>query len=274
MILLPADTPRAPDFIVTVYGDVVEPRGGTLWMGALIECCAEHGISESLVRTAVSRLVGSGRLEGVRRGRKSYYRLSSAARAEFRGAARILFEPSLAPEGWLVAIREPGGGAELRFPWARIGSGVALAPGWAAPVAPDGVTLAAQGLSGDMAALAAQHWPLAEVAVAYRRVLDRYAPLAGAGDLEGRAALALRLRLVDDYRRAALADPRLPASALPPDWPAEAARALFLRLYLALTPAADRHVAALFADQDGPLPEETEATRTRLERLHHEAAPG
>ena len=63
----PANAPRAPAFLVTLYGDVVEPRGGTLWMGSLIECCAMHGLSESLVRTAVSRLVGAGRhaLDGL-----------------------------------------------------------------------------------------------------------------------------------------------------------------------------------------------------------------
>jgi len=45
---------RAGSFIVTLYGDVVEPRGGRLWMGNIIETCASMGISETLVRTAVS----------------------------------------------------------------------------------------------------------------------------------------------------------------------------------------------------------------------------
>ena len=53
--LLAATAPRAASFIVTIYGDVVEPRGGTLAMATLIDSCARHGISESLVRTAVSR---------------------------------------------------------------------------------------------------------------------------------------------------------------------------------------------------------------------------
>ena len=48
---------RSASFIVTLYGDVAVPRGGVLWTGTLIEICARVGISESLVRTAVSRLV-------------------------------------------------------------------------------------------------------------------------------------------------------------------------------------------------------------------------
>ena len=59
-------------FIVTVYGDVVVPRGGVLWTGTLIEVCERVGISESLVRTAVSRLVAAHRLRGERLGRHSY----------------------------------------------------------------------------------------------------------------------------------------------------------------------------------------------------------
>ena len=55
----------AASFIVTIYGDVALPRGEVLWMGSLIGVCARVGISENLVRTAVSRLVAAGRLEGV-----------------------------------------------------------------------------------------------------------------------------------------------------------------------------------------------------------------
>lgn len=60
---------KAAGFIVTIYGDVVEPRGGVVWTGNLIETCAAAGISETLVRTAVSRLVAAGQLSGEREGR-------------------------------------------------------------------------------------------------------------------------------------------------------------------------------------------------------------
>lgn len=87
-----ADLPiTAGSFIVTVYGDVVVPRGEVLWIGSLIETCARIGISENLVRTAVSRMVAAGRLEGERSGRRSFYRLAPAARAEFADAARLLY---------------------------------------------------------------------------------------------------------------------------------------------------------------------------------------
>ena len=80
----------AASFIVTVYGDIVVPRGEVLWMGSLIEICDSVGISENLVRTAVSRLVSAGSLLGERNGRRSFYRLAPAARAEFAEAAQRL----------------------------------------------------------------------------------------------------------------------------------------------------------------------------------------
>ncbi len=65
--------PKAAQLIVTIYGDIVEPRGGVLWMGDLISLCAGFSVNESLVRTAVSRLVSKGQLKGEREGRRSFY---------------------------------------------------------------------------------------------------------------------------------------------------------------------------------------------------------
>ena len=108
---------------------MVEPRGGLLWIGTLIEVCGLVGISETRVRTAVSRLVAAGRLEGMRAGRLSYYRLTEAARGEFAAAVALVFAPPPRPPGWLVAEGEAPG-------FAALGGGLLIGPD-AAP-APDG----------------------------------------------------------------------------------------------------------------------------------------
>ena len=102
---------RAAGFIVTLYGDAVVPRGGAVWIGTIIETCAAVGISETLVRTAVSRLVASGQLEGWRRGRRSFYRLSDGAQAEVEAAGRLIYGP---PEPWRWRFVHPG------FRWRRV----------------------------------------------------------------------------------------------------------------------------------------------------------
>ena len=271
--ILGTGSPRASSFIVTLYGDVAAPRGGTLWMGTLIESCAAQGISESLVRTAVSRLVENGRLTGERIGRKSYYRLTKAAEREFGRAAEILYAPPPPPKGLLLAL----GARDLPQGWVRIGPEAALAPeGAAGPE--DGTVLATETLAGaeSLRDLARRLWPLEAVNAAYRDFIEAFSPvqdaLAAGLPPDGAIALALRLRLVDHFRAAALADPRLPAQALPADWPADVARRLFVTLYLAVTAQADRHIGLALRNSDGLLPEQTTMTDFRVNALRREFA--
>jgi phenylacetic acid degradation operon negative regulatory protein len=93
---------NAAAFIVTIYGDVVVPRGGVVWTGTLIELCAEVGISETLVRTAVSRLVAAEQLAGERIGRRSFYRLRTSAVQTFMQAADLLYGPDRPAQGWQI----------------------------------------------------------------------------------------------------------------------------------------------------------------------------
>ena len=65
----------------------------------------------------------------------------------------------------------------------------------------------------------------------------------------------------------ALADPLLPPELVPAGWPGEAARTLFVRLYLALTPASDAGVTARFVDREGPLRPDPERLARRLRAL-------
>lgn len=258
--------PRAGGFIVTLYGDAVLPRGGELGMAAIIETCAAVGISETLVRTAVSRLVAAGQLIGQKVGRRSFYRLTPAAEAEFAAAAQTIYAAP-APCGWRLVAGPEAVLAGLPG-LARLRPDLGLGPD-RGPL-PPGCAVVAGAATGDPAALArlaAELWDLGAQAAAYAGFLARF----GAVDsvpARPTEALALRLLLVDAWRRAALPDPGLPAAALPADWPGPAARALFARLYLALTPAAEAAIASGFEAASGPLPGATAASRERLAALN------
>ena len=266
---LTADLPvTAGSFIVTVYGDVVVPRGEVLWIGSLISICARIGISENLVRTAVSRLVAGGRLEGARVGRRSFYRLAPAARAEFSDAARLLYGRPRPSGDWLVMLA-PDMPEDLarRHRMARLGGELWICP--ARNDLPDaGLVLRASPVAGlDQLPRLAAFWDLDALARGYRTVLDRFGALAGGPALSPQDALIARLLLVHLYRGVVLRDPGLPPDALPPDWPGTAAQALFRSLYLALTPLAEAHVAQVMEGEDGPLPETTPRTQARLRAL-------
>jgi phenylacetic acid degradation operon negative regulatory protein len=269
---------RAAGFIVTLYGDVVEPRGGLLWMGTLVEVCALVGISETRVRTAVSRLVASGRLEGMREGRRSYYRLTEPARREFAAATALVFAPPPRPHGWLIAgPADPDGQEALAAAgFAPLGAGLMIGPDHRA--APDAALAFGAEWRQGRAALrrfVGERWDLAAQAAAYDGFLLRFAPLSDALEPPPGAEVCFvaRTLIVHAFRGVVLRDPRLPAEALPDRWPETRARALFADLYARLSPSADSFVSRAFASRDGPLPAETDATRRRLDRLAVAAAP-
>jgi len=271
---------RAAAFIVTLYGDAVVPRGGEVWIGTIIETCAQVGISETLVRTAVSRLVAARQLHGMRRGRRSFYRLTDSARTDFDDAAALIYGP---PKDcawrftWLGDGQEDALAALERQGHVRLRPGLAVGPA-RGPV-PDGVLTFETEPSGDsdlLAGMVQQVWSLEPHAHAYRALIDQFRPaLTQIGRLTDAQALLLRLLLVHAWRQSLLHDPRLPASALPADWPGHPARKLFADLYVALCPKAESHIAQQFQGSDGvlttPLPE---ITRHRLETLRIPVASG
>ncbi|MEZ5750849.1 MAG: PaaX family transcriptional regulator C-terminal domain-containing protein [Paracoccaceae bacterium] len=271
--LLDAVPLKAAGFIVTLYGDVVVPRGGEVWMGSIIDACARVGISETLVRTAVSRLVASGQLEGDRRGRRSFYRLSQAATAEFDAAAGLIYGPP-DPCG-MRFVYLPDAGADLamaqleRRGFARLKPQIAVGPD-RGPL-PEGCLVFEGQIMGDRSLLAgfvAQTWNLSPHRMAYEAFLRQFTPLVPAARaLAPDEALTARLLLVHAWRLALLRDPRLPAEALPADWPGDAARSLFARLYLALSPQAESRIEAMMESGAGPLPGTNPQTRARHESL-------
>ncbi|AHM04693.1 Phenylacetic acid degradation operon negative regulatory protein PaaX [Roseibacterium elongatum DSM 19469] len=274
-----AQPPRAARFIVTIYGDVVVPRGGILWMGTLIEIANAAGLSESLVRTAVSRLVAAGQLIGERVGRRSYYRLTDRARIEFASAERVLFSGQEEAAGWVFFVPEnPETPAPEGF--APIGKGLCLGPLRPEQALPPGLVFHSRLAEGAsmLPDYAAQYWNLHDVSDAYARMIARFAPLAEmcavGARLSPRDSLVARLMLVDDFRAAVLRDPRLPGAAMPADWPSRQARALFASLYLALSDTADSYVGTTFRDAAGLLPGATPQSRSRLATLSAQRSLG
>src|SRR4051794_8855212 len=89
---------RTGSLIITLYGDAIAPRGGSLWLGTLLEVFRAAGVGEGVVRTACSRLAADGWLARTRRGRNSFYRLAARGLAETETAAPRIYGP-LAP-GW------------------------------------------------------------------------------------------------------------------------------------------------------------------------------
>lgn len=289
---LAAAPSRTGSLIVTIFGDAIVPRGGTVWLGTLIEIFRAMGVGDGVVRTAVSRLSADDWLMREKIGRNSYYRLSDKGRATFADATRRIYGGAPAPwTGALkLAVMGPNGdraalrGALAEAGWGTLAPTVAVTPetGGGAGLASDradgalagdvddalgapsaesddgALVLTATGEPETLRRLAALAWPLSDVAERYAHVVDAVGPVAAA--LEGGAsftdleALIARILIVHEYRRAILKDPLLPAALCPDDWPAPAARSLCADVYRRLVPASESWLDANAVDDRGPLP--------------------
>jgi phenylacetic acid degradation operon negative regulatory protein len=262
---------RAWSLIVTLYGDAVVPRGGSLWLGSLTELMALFRIDAGHVRTAMSRLTADGWLVRERIGRNSYYRLSARSQKDFLAAAQRIYvgheqrfdgRLRLALLGSAVDDR-----AALRPALEQAGFAALSPTAFVAVADPPADFRERDGLflliaeAGDAAALAAAAFRLAPIAAAYRAFIALVTPLAQA--LDGAAASAVlgpadalvaRILLIHEFRRIVLRDPGLPAALLPPDWPGGIARALAARIYRSVAGAAERHLDASAHSESGPLP--------------------
>lgn len=261
---------RAASVIVTIYGDIVVPRGGTLWMGSLIQIGAGLGLSETLVRTAVSRLVMTGSLTGMREGRRSYYQLADNAVQEFAAADALLFGTPKIAKGWAIHQGQLSDDILRQATLARIGPDLYLRPRHQGEqLNIPGLCFTADLMSGqeNLRDYAAGLWDMAGLAARYQHFLTLFSPLAAgqqAGAFAPQTAMAIRLLMVHAYRQVVLRDPHLPDEALPTQWPARPAGNLFRSLYLALSPGADAHIAGHCENAAGKLPRETERTKARL----------
>lgn len=244
---------RTGSLIVTLYGDAIMPRGGALAVADLLRLLHRFGLSDSVVRTALSRLAADGTLIAARHGRRSAYALTPHAEAEFRAAIPRIYGPLSPPwDGHLhLAFPEPG---VDRSPFDHAGFAL-LAPGvlLAPATAPSLPTLTASGDPDTMRRLAARAWPLDDISARYTHFLETLAALQPPSNHRHREplgeailtpptpldAIAARILVVHAWRRIALRDPHLPATLLPPDWPGPAARTLCATLDAALHPPSE-----------------------------------
>ncbi len=274
---------RAGSLIITVYGDAIVPRGGTVWLGSLINLLAPLGLSQRLVRTSVFRLSKEGWLTARQIGRRSFYSIAEVKRSRFeKGFRRVYVKPHVDWDGtWCIVITselESTVRDVLRKELTWLGFGT-IAPGvMAHPMADrDSLMGTVQELGVQdgtiilrarrdpwsseqpLKTLVKECWNLEQVAQDYRHFLDRFRPiwnaLEGAMELEPEHCFLIRTLLIHDYRRMLLRDPQLPDELLPTDWVGTSARILCRNLYRLVYEPAEWHLSQVLQTADGPLPE-------------------
>ncbi len=259
---------RTGSIIITLFGDAIVPRGGSVWLGTLLEFFQTLDIDASVVRTAMSRLTADGWFDRSKVGRNSFYRLVKKGRQTFDIATKHIYDPP--PSDWtgrfeLLLIGNGGDRDASREALRNAGFGSPLPGVW---VAPSGVPVpeeAARAIRLEVSAedesgrrLSGESWPLDRTAGAYLKFIKTFEPLrawSGKRDALTEAdAFTARILLIHHYRRVVLRDPLLPAALLPKDWPGRAARALCGDIYRALLPKSEQWLDQHGTNESGPLP--------------------
>ncbi|WP_353179131.1 MULTISPECIES: phenylacetic acid degradation operon negative regulatory protein PaaX [unclassified Salinisphaera] len=274
---------RATSLIISVYGDAIAPRGGTVWLGSLIRLLEPLGLNERLVRTSVYRLSKEGWLSSEQIGRRSYYSLTRSGWRSFeRAYERVYSEPRVSWDGeWTLVLmaQVPQRKREtLRKELSTLGFGAFSSDMLAHPLPPRAALTSVlqdldvqrrvvlmrarnEGLptSAPLNRLVRECWNLEALGVQYAEFLDRFRPVWRAidsnGGLEPQDAFLIRTLLIHEIRRLLLRDPQLPDDVLPGDWPGAAARLLCRNLYRATFRQAETYLAEVLETADGPLPE-------------------
>src|SRR6476619_2547055 len=259
---------RTGSIVITVFGDAIVPRGGSVWLGTLLAFFETIDIDSSVVRTAMSRLTADGWFERAKVGRNSFYRLVKRERQTFDIATKHIYGAPASDWTGRFELLLIGNGEDRdasRDALKNAGFGSPLPGVW---VAPSGVTSpeeAAAAIRLEVSAeddsgrrLLSESWPLQRTADAYLKFMKTFEPLRSwigrRERLSDADAFTARILLIHHYRRVVLRDPLLPTALLPPDWPGRAARALCGEIYRGVLPASEQWLDRNGTNENGPLP--------------------
>lgn len=266
--------------MITVLGDAIAPRGGTISLRSLIRLASPFGLPERLVRTSVARLALEQWVVSERIGRSSYYRLTESGAARFAEAtARIYAAAPRSWDGeWTLVLIPPSlkkNRSSLREELGWLGFGQ-LSPGLLAhPTHKEGVIrdrVAELEMMGKLIVLQkavvtqasdcqliSMGWDLADLGRRYSRFVGVYAPIgavvaAAADSIQPESGFVIRSLMLHEYRKIHLRDPLLPIGLLPRGWNGARAYELCRKIYAGVFSASERHLSQTAETMSGALP--------------------
>lgn len=280
--LLATDPPRSKSLLVTLLGDAIEPHGGAVWIGTLIELLAPFGINERLVRTSIQRLTREGWLYSQRHGRLSRYSVTSEGRERIAHASERIYAPACENwNGYWTAVLVPPRSIHARkrsalrqqLEWegyCMAGSGLFLHPLGevetlekllaALDIRDQVYVFSATGLDTVAPGLAdgvSRFWDLEAANSAYQGFIERFQPWLRR--LRSRSyaptpaqCFQLRVLAIHAFRRVSLHAPRLPGELYPGGWAGLPAYDLCRAIYQQVWEGAEDHLAAQLGEDGVP----------------------
>ncbi len=279
--------------VVTIFCDVIEPHGGQVALGSLVDAAGLVGISEQAIRSAVNRLVTEGWLVSEAHGRRSIFSLSELGSLRSIVPLRRVYQcPDVTWTGlWSILIAKNWNlehdayvQASMDLQWAgygRVCDNVFIRP----QTEGDNMLCCAGSIlekevvcfvgsekqcpmNGSIEEVITRAWDLSTVADRYAAFKDRYSPvleaLSKTPTMRSAEAFALRLCMMHDLRRIRIMDPQLPLNLLPKGWKGIKALELARKIYQALLPLSEHYITEFM---NGPLGSMPAAEKTFYERF-------
>lgn len=260
--------------LITLLGDYWYDHGEHIPSAALVQLLAEFGVSDAGSRAALSRLARRGLLVSSKSGRRTFYGLSERATELLREGATHILAFAAEEREWdgiwtVVAFSVPEkrrnvrhvlrtrlrwlGFASLydgvwvspRAPAERVGLELDELHVEAATVMVGRVTARGSGTGNPIGA-----WDIEGLRKVYEEFIATFEPLrerVRAGLVSAAEALRARTEIMDAWRNMPNLDPELPLELLPPGWPRQRARELFVEIYDSLGPLAELRIRQIFA---------------------------
>lgn len=274
-------SPKA--LISIIYGDMLVPHGGTVWLGSLVKLAGLFGVVEYLSRTSALRLVHDGWLHPTRIGKLSFYSMTEDHITRLKEHYPRVYGPPLKTWSgtWYLLLTGASGLSrkevvDLRqsLRWHGVGQ---LAPDVfiSAAETVDAIELILQELNlRDKAevmraesilpkdaillrSLVKRAWDVDQISRLYEGFLKQFRPIRLAFDegatLDPERSFILRVILISQYRSIVLQDPRLPKELLPEPWVGSQAFTLCKSLYQSLLVSSESYLREVVRTADGPI---------------------
>ncbi len=236
---------RVWSLIVTILGDVAQPRGGVISMADLLTITGHMNIEAGAIRTALSRLAKEGWAVSKKSGRTSSYAFGSKGQKMFTPASDRIYADVRADDvdEWVLAILSPSRAKNRKLMQEVLADtnalqstpGFALWPKNSAPNTEFLDNLECLCFNGSLQNVPA--WFKAELAppeaeIAIQVFIKNYTCLRNLpSNLPALDALVARILMLHDWRRLVLRYPFLPPVLQPNGWPMPKAHALVAKCY-------------------------------------------
>ncbi len=275
---------RVWSVIITVFGDAIVPRGGTVGLSALQTIMGGMRIEPNAVRTAMSRLARDRWVNRQRNGRQSFYALAPEGYALFESASQRIYGTS-DPEwsGLFELVLRPEDGHKNRSQFQnkmrQLGFGSPMPDVYVRPkgrpsdTLPDGtgsIVLESNRLTDGMSleTFLNRCWPIKQLSIHYERLERQFSPVLNALEtnrLENPFdCLVLRILLIHEWRKLVLRNVDLPDEFRPGDDAAIPTKVLVGKVYKRLFAPSEAFLDRCHCDPDTNLPDADKIVKNRF----------